>query len=240
MTMPFPRALPASAAALALSLAIGGCASTHGLAPNDRPMDADQLAAGRTLGAFSKADFPSLDWWTAFGDPQLGALIEEALAGNPSLAAADARVRDAIAQAGLAEAATQPSVTVLGEYVKVRFACHSRDCSLMAVSVVRSGRISASWVNDASSSPSSVCTAPRTYDMPEPTCVLSCVYRIHPPQTTGSWKLTDTVIGAVDTVRCAWLVPMPSCARIVVSSGRRGERVARSCTGRYARALQSR
>lgn len=39
---------------------------------------------------------------------------------------------------------------------------HSRDCSLIAVSVVRSGRISASWVNDAISSPDSVCTVPRT------------------------------------------------------------------------------
>ncbi len=55
-----------------------------------------------------------------------------------------------------------PSVTLLREYVKVRFRRHSLDCSLMAVSVVRSGRISASWVNDAISSPSSVCTAPRT------------------------------------------------------------------------------
>ena len=39
---------------------------------------------------------------------------------------------------------------------------YSRDCALMALSVVRSGRISASWVNDAMSRPSSVCTAPRT------------------------------------------------------------------------------
>jgi len=118
--MPLPRALHAPLAALAISLAIGGCASTHGLAPQDRPMDADQLAAGRTLGAFSKADFPRLDWWTAFGDPQLGALIDEALAGNPSLAAADARVREAIAQAGLAEAATEPSVGAGAQYSGIR------------------------------------------------------------------------------------------------------------------------
>ena len=39
---------------------------------------------------------------------------------------------------------------------------YSRDCSLIGVSVVRNGRISASWENDASSSPSSVCTVPRT------------------------------------------------------------------------------
>ena len=39
---------------------------------------------------------------------------------------------------------------------------YNRDWWLMSVSVVRSGRISASWVNDASNSPSSVCTVPRT------------------------------------------------------------------------------
>jgi NodT family efflux transporter outer membrane factor (OMF) lipoprotein len=120
MTMPLPRALQTSLAAMAVSLAIGGCASTHGLAPSDRPMDADQLAAARTLGGFSRADFPTLDWWTAFGDPQLGALIDEALAGNPSLAAADARVREAIAQAGLAEAATQPSLGAGAQYSGIR------------------------------------------------------------------------------------------------------------------------
>ena len=118
--MPRHRALQAPIAALSLALIFGGCASTHGLAPQDHPMDADQLAAGRTLGAFSQADFPKLDWWTAFGDPQLGALVDEALAGNPSLAAADARVRDAIAQAGLAEAATQPSVGAGAQYSGIR------------------------------------------------------------------------------------------------------------------------
>ena len=32
--------------------------------------------------------------------------------------------------------------------------------------------------------------------------------------------VTVTVIGAVDTVRCDWAVPMPSCARIVVEMPR--------------------
>ena len=39
---------------------------------------------------------------------------------------------------------------------------YSRDWALMALSDVRSGRISASCVNDASNRPSSVCTVPRT------------------------------------------------------------------------------
>ncbi len=120
--MPQSRAARARVVALAFALAVlaGGCASTHGLVPTDRPMDADQLSIARSADGFSHADFPRLDWWTAFGDPQLDALIDEALAGTPSLAAADARVRQAIAQAGLAEAATEPSVGVGAQYSGIR------------------------------------------------------------------------------------------------------------------------
>lgn len=114
-------ALLACLAALA-SLLLGGCASTHGLAPEGRmhdvdqhdvdQHDVDQLANARSIGdaRTSDAAFPQLDWWRTFGDPQLDALIEEGLAGNPSLDAADARARQAIAQAGLADAARKPTL----------------------------------------------------------------------------------------------------------------------------------
>jgi len=102
---------------LATGVLLAGCASTHGLAPGSQPMDADSLAARRTLaGALSEAAFPRRDWWTALGDPQLDALIDEALAGTPTLAAADARVRAAIAQAGLADAARKPTLGATAQY----------------------------------------------------------------------------------------------------------------------------
>src|SRR5690606_7041539 len=103
--------------AIALGALLAGCASTHGLAPSGHMLDPDSLAARRSLGidgamdgSISEAAFPGQDWWTAFGDPQLNALIAEALAGTPSLAAADARVRQAIARAGLADAARSPTL----------------------------------------------------------------------------------------------------------------------------------
>jgi NodT family efflux transporter outer membrane factor (OMF) lipoprotein len=97
--------------ALAAALALAGCASTHGLAPSTAPMDADTLAATRSLAADPGATFPDLAWWRAFGDPQLDALVVEALSGTPGLAAADARVRQAQALAGLADAERKPSVS---------------------------------------------------------------------------------------------------------------------------------
>jgi NodT family efflux transporter outer membrane factor (OMF) lipoprotein len=104
---------------MALGVFLAGCASTHGIAPQGRLLDADHLAATDSLGSVSAAAFPRQDWWTTLGDPQLDALISEALAGTPSLDAADARERQAIAQAGLADAARKPQVGVGAQYAGV-------------------------------------------------------------------------------------------------------------------------
>ena len=39
--------------------------------------------------------WPEEHWWTAYGDPQLNALVAEALANSPSVATAEARIRQA-------------------------------------------------------------------------------------------------------------------------------------------------
>ncbi|MGY0557233.1 efflux transporter outer membrane subunit [Lysobacter sp. A421] len=95
-----------------VSALLAGCASTHGLATHGTLLgDAELGAAGAVDPArLSAAAFPSVDWWTALGDPQLNALIAEALEGTPGLDAADARVRQAMARAGLADAARQATV----------------------------------------------------------------------------------------------------------------------------------
>ena len=98
--------------AAACALLLAGCASTEGLSTQGQLRDAPTLAAGKSLGKtrLSDAAWPSERWWTTFGDLQLDALVEEALAGSPALEAADARTRKAIAQAGLADAARKPSL----------------------------------------------------------------------------------------------------------------------------------
>jgi len=108
--------------ALASALILAGCASSRGLAPEGRPLDADSLQTQRSLSgvAVSDAAFPKQDWWTTLGDAQLNALIGEALQGTPSLDAADARVRQAVAQAGLADAARKPTLSGSAQYVGVQ------------------------------------------------------------------------------------------------------------------------
>lgn len=85
MRSAFPAAAPA-AAALGL-LALTGCASTRDV---DTRLPAAYEAPAGQAGAVQ------LDtWWTAFGDPQLTGLIEQALAASPDARTAAARLREA-------------------------------------------------------------------------------------------------------------------------------------------------
>lgn len=59
-------------------------------------------------------------WWTSFGDPQLTGLIERALADNPDMAAAQARIEQARAQAKAAEAGLAPSLDLSGSATAMR------------------------------------------------------------------------------------------------------------------------
>lgn len=105
----FAAALLAGAASAALAL--GGCAPNLGAAP--LPKAPGAYAAAQSLKA-PVADWPSDRWWDAYGDPQLAALIDEALAGSPDLAAAAARVRRAEATAEVARSANNPDISGAG------------------------------------------------------------------------------------------------------------------------------
>ncbi|MDR6410544.1 UNVERIFIED_ORG: NodT family efflux transporter outer membrane factor (OMF) lipoprotein [Burkholderia sp. 1595] len=101
----------AATAVLTILLTIAGCASTGGIAPQASGIEPAALDAGNAIrAANADAQWPAADWWRAFDDPQLDAWIEAAQAGNPSLAAAQARVREAASMAGVARAALSPQV----------------------------------------------------------------------------------------------------------------------------------
>lgn len=59
-------------------------------------------------------------WWKAFGDPVLDTLVDQALAGNPDIDVALARVEQARAATGFAKAAQLPSATVSGSLARSR------------------------------------------------------------------------------------------------------------------------
>lgn len=74
-----------------------------------------RAALGARAGA-NTADAAELrQWWTAFGDPRLTHLVRVALAQNLDLAQAQARVRQARAATGAADAALLPSASLGGQ-----------------------------------------------------------------------------------------------------------------------------
>ncbi|MBP0594499.1 efflux transporter outer membrane subunit [Paraburkholderia sp. LEh10] len=101
----------AALSVLTISLIIAGCASTGHIAPESTGTDPATLDVGAAIrAADTDAQWPAADWWRAYNDPQLNAWIEQARADSPSLAAAQARVREAQSMAGVAKSALLPQV----------------------------------------------------------------------------------------------------------------------------------
>lgn len=110
------------AAAVTLALTLAACADMGGIAPQASKIDASRVNAGSAInGAMTGAAWPREQWWEALQDPQLNRLMASALADNPSLHAARARVRQARALAGIAGAATLPRVDAAASAQRERF-----------------------------------------------------------------------------------------------------------------------
>lgn len=91
---------------------LGGCANVH-QPPYQRPDTPAKADWSRTADAALPADaVVTLQWWTAFRDPTLDALVAQAVAGNFDLAALAARIDVAQALIGEARAGALPSVDV--------------------------------------------------------------------------------------------------------------------------------
>jgi NodT family efflux transporter outer membrane factor (OMF) lipoprotein len=108
---------------LAAAALLAACASTGGEHPLAVRADASRLAAGKSLAdaSVSDAGWPAEDWWKRYGDPQLDALVDEALRASPTLRVADARVRKAMAAAGVANAARRAQVNASANATRQRF-----------------------------------------------------------------------------------------------------------------------
>ncbi|WP_227470706.1 efflux transporter outer membrane subunit [Massilia sp. YMA4] len=120
------RSLRLSLTAMAVALALAGCADMGNVQPQAHALRPADLTAGKAIaGAVDPAaTWPRDEWWKAFGDPQLDRLMAAALADNPTLKVAQARVRQAEALAGVANAATLPKVDASASSTRELFASH--------------------------------------------------------------------------------------------------------------------
>lgn len=111
------------AAPVVLVAALAGCASYRGIEPKSQPADPQSLQAAESLRGISAENrqWPSLDWWKRFGDPQLDALEDEALAGSPGMRLARARLDQALAAARVAGAPLRPQAGAGVDVTRQRF-----------------------------------------------------------------------------------------------------------------------
>src|SRR4051812_1354056 len=96
-----PRRSMSTLTMLAAAVALGGCASSAGIAPTATSI------APAAVGLHSETSLPQIaaDWWRAFGDDGLSAIVDRALADNPTLGVAKARVERTAAALASARAA---------------------------------------------------------------------------------------------------------------------------------------
>ncbi len=104
---------------LVLAVALSGCAALDPGQPTLATLQAEQV--GLKDEALS---WPTEHWWQRYQDPQLGRLVTEAIAGSPSLAAAQARLRMAQAAVGNARAIQLPQLNASYSMVRERFPEH--------------------------------------------------------------------------------------------------------------------
>ncbi len=97
----------------ALLLGLGGCANYLGIHPVQQLAPAQSYKTGDSL-AGSGGSWPDADWVKRFGDPQLQSLTAEALAHNPDIQSAQARIAEALAQAEGAHGAALPQAYASG------------------------------------------------------------------------------------------------------------------------------
>ena len=105
-------------------VALTACADMGRPATHALPGDANGLAAIRSLQDTAEAAWPSKDWWQRFGDPQLDTLMAEAIAANPSLRIAEARVKKVLAQVEGARSALSPRVDADLAMTRERYSEH--------------------------------------------------------------------------------------------------------------------
>lgn len=112
--------------ALACTLLLSACANTDGVASRSTVLDPKTLAAGDAIqAALADADWPQERWWTRWSDPQLDQLISLAVAGNPQMGLAQARIDQAEALARIAGAAREPAISAGGAFSRRRFSAYA-------------------------------------------------------------------------------------------------------------------
>ena len=109
-----------SIAPIMVAVWVAACSGVGDLSPSGKLIEPGKLAVDKSFANAAIAA-PDPHWWRVFGDPQLTALIEEALQANPGLKVAEARLTGARAAASLATANRMPQIAANFQGDRERF-----------------------------------------------------------------------------------------------------------------------
>jgi len=119
---PLPRisAWAASIAAAVAALGLAGCVNYAGIKSDQQIVPPSGYETKQSLPA-EAGQWPAMDWANQFGDPQLPKLIDEALAGNPTIEQARARIEKATSYVGTAKSTLYPNVQGSYSWTRQRY-----------------------------------------------------------------------------------------------------------------------
>ena len=115
------KSLATAAMAIATCLPLSGCVHLAGIDPQSKPIAAQQLDAGKNIASAAAMEWPKENWWQAYQDPQLNALVAQAMAESPTLRMAQARVHLSASYAQSAHAETLPNASIDASVTRERF-----------------------------------------------------------------------------------------------------------------------
>ena len=102
-------------------ISLAGCVSMSGINPKAKSTQAVALKSGQTIASASHIEWPTVDWWKAYHDQQLNALIDKAVSDSPTLRMAQSRVNLVQAYADSMHAETLPNIGGDASAVRQRF-----------------------------------------------------------------------------------------------------------------------
>ena len=129
-------------------LTMAGCADFSGIAPQATLLTPQSLHSSQADAV--QTVFPKQQWWQAFGDAQLNALIVQAIAHNPNLQVAQSRLREAQAAVANADSTRYPQVNATAQSTRERLSANSIYPPPLGGSTVsmNSALVSAQWQLD--------------------------------------------------------------------------------------------
>ncbi len=106
------KALPKTAIALGLTLALTGCASSIPLLDRftAKPEQPVEVAVPENVKGVGMKDIQNEAWWSLLGDSSLVAVVEQALKNNTDVRLANERLNEAGAVLGIAKSQQWPSI----------------------------------------------------------------------------------------------------------------------------------